>query len=76
VTFDQAEMWFCMHRGSIRVICNLGRTRRSFPLPAGGELVLASQPLQSIKDAAIALPPDTVAVIKAFPDSTFAYSQK
>jgi maltooligosyltrehalose trehalohydrolase len=76
VTYDEAEMWFCMHRGSIRVICNLGRTGRSFPLPAGGELVLASQPLQSIKDAAIALPPDTVAVIKAFPDSTFAYSQK
>ncbi len=76
VSYDQMAMWLSMQRGSIRVVCNLGQSERSFPLPAGGQLVLASHPSLSVQAAAAVLPPGSVAVINANPDSSSLSFQK
>ncbi len=64
VAFDEREKWLRMVRGEIEVICNLGRARRSFEVPGENELLLASRQDVTLKDGAIVLAPDTVAVLR------------
>ena len=67
VAFDQRDKWLRMVRGEIEVICNLGRARRSFEVPGENELLLASRQDVTLKDGAIVLAPDTVAVLRVCP---------
>jgi maltooligosyltrehalose trehalohydrolase len=76
VTYDQAEMWFTMQRGSIRVFCNLDKSERSFPVNAGARLILASRSSRSVKGESLTLPPDAVAVISTSVESMSAIPQK
>ena len=64
VTFDEDERWLRMERGSIRVLCNLGSSSRSFPLTDDSKLLLASRNEIAVSRSSIELPPDTVAVVR------------
>jgi maltooligosyltrehalose trehalohydrolase len=64
VTCNQQEQSLRMDRGSIAVICNLSQSIRLFPLPASSQLLLASSGAVQLKDAAVTLPSDTVAILR------------
>jgi maltooligosyltrehalose trehalohydrolase len=67
VSYDENRMWLCMHRESITVCCNLGRSEYSHPCGAESQVMLASRPNLSIENRVLLLPPDTVAVISKTP---------
>lgn len=63
VTFDEREKWFCMDRGPIQVYCNLGSSTRTFALPDGSRIALASRGGVQMRDGVLELPADTVSII-------------
>lgn len=67
VLFDAEAKWLAVHRGPMRVVCNLGPEARSFPLPPGSGLRLASSPAVGIREGELTLPPDSVAIVEATP---------
>lgn len=63
--YDEAEQWLVMERGPIIVACNLDHKPRTIHLPAGSHrLVLASAELLWLGNGAVALPQDSVAIIR------------
>jgi maltooligosyltrehalose trehalohydrolase len=62
-SYDEQERWVRMERGSVTVICNLGGSERSFSVPEGSRVVLASHAM-SCEGEAVALPPDSIAVVR------------
>ncbi len=64
VTYNEDAKWLCMQRGPITVICNLGDGDHSFTLPKGGEVILASREGVSMQKDAVALPADTIAIVR------------
>lgn len=63
VAYDEQEKWIRMERGAVSVFCNLGESTRSFRVPEGSQLILASRAALEISGGSIALPPDTIAVV-------------
>ena len=65
VTYDQDARWCVVRRGSVVVACNLAANAQDVPLPAGAtSVLLASEPGIAPADAAVALPPESVAVLQ------------
>ncbi|MCC6417513.1 MAG: DUF3459 domain-containing protein, partial [Gemmataceae bacterium] len=66
VRFDEQGGWLVVERGPFRVACNFGPAEQAVPLGAGGpwETALASEAEIEIRDGAIALPPDAVAIVR------------
>jgi len=63
VTFDEDERWLVLRRGHVSVLCNLADQEREFPVPAGSTRLLSSRPALEIRDSAIRLTPDSVAIV-------------
>lgn len=63
VTFHEEERWIQFTRGWLMLICNLGDSRRSFAVPAGSRILLASPADCRMSDGAIVLPTDGVAIV-------------
>jgi maltooligosyltrehalose trehalohydrolase len=72
VSFDEAARWLCMERGGIKTVCNLGTAERSFPLRQNEQLILCSHPDPLVHEAALVLPPDTIAVIQRASDPSMS----
>jgi len=64
VTFDEKERWIMVRRGDIRTLCNLGDRGHEFRVPGGSIVLISSQPGVAVRDSAIELTPDAVAVIQ------------
>jgi maltooligosyltrehalose trehalohydrolase len=64
VTYDEAERWMQIKRGTIAMICNLGVKENLFSIPQSASVVLASRDEIKIDGSGVNLPPDTVAVLK------------
>jgi maltooligosyltrehalose trehalohydrolase len=56
--------WFAFQRGLILVCCNLGKAERQFELASGSRILLASRESAEVRDSALFLPPDTVAILQ------------
>ncbi len=65
VEFDGKEQWLLMVRGLVRVGLNLGKRAKSFPIPGGAKLLLASSASVTEKDGQVVLPPDTLAILSS-----------
>jgi maltooligosyltrehalose trehalohydrolase len=63
VRFDQEARWFAARRGEVDVICNLASEPRSIPTCACARLELRSEEDCELRDGAVHLPPDSVAVV-------------
>lgn len=59
--YDEEGRWLLVRRGRVTVACNLGADE--VRLPAGGELVAASEPQVTVGDGSVRLPPDAAAVL-------------
>ncbi len=64
VTFDEAQKWLSMERGDILTHCNLGESDRAFAAPEGSTLLLVSRAGIEIRESAVILPPDSLAIVK------------
>ena len=68
VVHSRAEGWVVVHRGSLRVACNLGVTARSVPLdaPVTGVLLTSydEQGRPDVDDTRVELPRESVAVVR------------
>jgi maltooligosyltrehalose trehalohydrolase len=64
VSFDEKAKWLRIDRGSITLICNLGESNHPVSLPDGSEIVLASRGVSPGRVTNLALPPDSVAIIR------------
>ncbi|HWD08165.1 MAG TPA: malto-oligosyltrehalose trehalohydrolase [Actinomycetota bacterium] len=62
VTHDEAAGWLRVARGSLEVVVNLAPAQQRFEV--AGELVAASEPGVTLGGGALALPPDSVALIQ------------
>ncbi|MCW2494913.1 malto-oligosyltrehalose trehalohydrolase [Jatrophihabitans sp.] len=62
VEFDDAERWFLVHRGSLRVIANFGSSPREFP---AGALLLGTEDGVTVTDGVLTLPGESAAVVRA-----------
>jgi maltooligosyltrehalose trehalohydrolase len=64
-TWDEDAGWFCLSRGPVTVAVNLADHPQPVPVPADATTVLlASEPAAtSLADAAVSLPPDSVAIV-------------
>jgi maltooligosyltrehalose trehalohydrolase len=63
VRFDDDDRWLVVDRGDLSIVCNFADEPRRVPGVAG-DLVLASEDAVTITDAALVLPPESVAVIR------------
>ncbi|HEV2326022.1 MAG TPA: malto-oligosyltrehalose trehalohydrolase [Terracidiphilus sp.] len=63
VFYDEHETWIRMERGTITVICNLGKENQRFRLPKRGRILFDSRGKLQIEEDAIAVPPDSVVII-------------
>jgi maltooligosyltrehalose trehalohydrolase len=63
VTYGEKEMWLSVKRGDVTVNCNLGDRKKWFPVPEGGRVLLYSRGAPPVLDGAVALPPNTVAIV-------------
>jgi maltooligosyltrehalose trehalohydrolase len=66
VDFDEDARWLLVHRGAVRVVCNIGATGRSVPLGADiSEVLFASDPEHTQASAKTArLAPESVAILR------------
>jgi len=62
VRYDQNEMWLCMERGNVTVICNLSKDELRVPMPQGKRLILNSHANVRERDGQAYLPKDSVAI--------------
>ncbi len=70
VSYDATDLdrpWLSVQRGSLTVVVNLGTTDRQLRVLPGERIAIASDPAVTLADAALTLPPDTVAVLEASP---------
>jgi maltooligosyltrehalose trehalohydrolase len=67
VTFDEHEQWIRMQRGDITIICNLGMSECTFPVPVESTVLLSSRAGSRNITGKVALPRDTVIVLAAAP---------
>jgi maltooligosyltrehalose trehalohydrolase len=67
VRVDEADRWLVMERGPVTVACNLAEREQRVPLGEGraGELLLGSEPHIKVGAAAVDLPRESVAVLRA-----------
>ncbi len=72
VEFDEHEKWLRMTRGPVRVYCNLGESVREFFVGADCTLALASRADAAWQAGRLALPRDTVAVLRDGDNSEMA----
>jgi maltooligosyltrehalose trehalohydrolase len=63
VRFDEAGQWLVMQRRGVAVACNLGQGPVELEMPAGGEIILASDESIRLGGARLTLGPDSVAVV-------------
>lgn len=63
VFYDERETWIRVERGTITLICNLGRENRKFLLPRHGRIVFDSRTGVQIGEDSLNLPPDSVVII-------------
>jgi maltooligosyltrehalose trehalohydrolase len=64
VTFDEQAKWLRLERGDVKVICNLSDREQSFAISDESCVVLASQHAVGISQGKLALPADSVAVVR------------
>jgi maltooligosyltrehalose trehalohydrolase len=64
VSFDEKAKWLRIDRGSVTLICNLGESNYPVSLPEDSEIVLVSHGVVPARAANLALPPDSVAIIR------------
>lgn len=64
VTFSEEQRWLLMKRGAVLVACNISPGGQSLSTPANAEMVLASRPEVGLESGRLALPPDSVAVVR------------
>jgi len=64
VDFNDEEQWLGFAHSELRVICNLGKSERSFYLPTNSLIILASHADVQILDASLVLPPDSIAITR------------
>ena len=63
VQFDEDERWLVVHRGSLRVVINVGAEPARVPV-AAGEILLATGPVDSAVDWLV-LGPETAVIARA-----------
>ena len=61
-SFNEERQWLCMRRGCIVVACNLSDQSQTIPGHQQMDMLLASRSGVSLKDEAVTLPPDSVAI--------------
>jgi len=65
VRFDEKQRWLAIERGQLCIACNLGDRARRVPFEAEPlELLLASDPEVRVGSRDVALPPDSLAVLR------------
>jgi maltooligosyltrehalose trehalohydrolase len=66
VRFDEKQRWLALERGRLCIACNLGDQSRMVPLETTEplELLLSSDPEVRVGSRDIALPPDSLAVLR------------
>jgi maltooligosyltrehalose trehalohydrolase len=62
--YNEEQKWLRVARGSVVIACNLASSSRSLPVGHDAKLILASRPDVVVEDGRIALPPDSVAILK------------
>jgi maltooligosyltrehalose trehalohydrolase len=67
VTFDEQAQWLRMERGTMTVICNLGKQEQSFVASEQSRVLIASQRSIQVSGNKLSVPPDSVAVVSNFP---------
>lgn len=65
VQFDEGKRWLVMKRGSITVMCNLGRDSVELQSSTASSAVLASRPGIAVKGDKVVLPPDSLVIISS-----------
>ena len=65
VRYDAEAGWLAMQRGSIQVICNVGKQAYVLPLPSGSVLRLKSSGDEMLQGSKLTLPPDSVVILSA-----------
>ncbi|HEX4030730.1 MAG TPA: malto-oligosyltrehalose trehalohydrolase [Terracidiphilus sp.] len=69
VAYDEAERWLRMQRGAVSVFCNLGGSARSFHVPEGSGLAIASREEAKMEGGVLTLPPDAIAAVSMLENS-------
>ncbi len=64
VVFDEADRWLTIQRGEMGVHCNLGHGNHDFLVDKESVVIFASQPGVEIRNSAIALPSDSVVIVR------------
>ena len=65
VRFDEAKQWLVVERGALTIACNLAAEARGLAVPPGSQRVLlASRDDVALADGKVALPPDSVVLLK------------
>jgi maltooligosyltrehalose trehalohydrolase len=68
VTFSEEQRWLRVIRAEIVIAINLAQNTVSLSLQHEANLMLSSQPNVVIENGAITLPPDSIAVVKMYPE--------
>jgi maltooligosyltrehalose trehalohydrolase len=63
VQFDEPARWLTLTRGPFTIACNFHTAAQSVPIPPARQILLASAP-PALSNAAITLPPQSVAILK------------
>lgn len=63
VTFDEAQRWLIVKRGSVQILCNLASQPHQFNVPQSANVALASREGTQAAKGKIELPPDTLAIV-------------
>lgn len=66
VQYDEDRQWLTVRRGPLRIFCNFSDSEQGLPIEgSAGEIVLASDPAVSLRDAQVLLAGHSVVVIAA-----------
>jgi len=64
VTWDDADRWLVVHRGSLRVVVNLAGEPREIDLDRrAADVLFATAELPELDGATVTLPPESAAVL-------------
>jgi maltooligosyltrehalose trehalohydrolase len=63
VFYDEYDLWLRVERGTITVICNLGKENRRFPISKRGRILVSSNTGMAMNDDSVSIPPDSVAIV-------------
>jgi maltooligosyltrehalose trehalohydrolase len=64
VTWDDADRWLVVHRGSLRVVVNLADQPREIDLDRrAGDVLFATAELPELDGATVTLPAESAAVV-------------